>query len=321
MSNQPLVAIDGATGYVGNHLAACLVDSGFNVRCIVHPGAKERDIAFLKSIGTEVFAASLDSADPGLTTALTGCDVAVHLIGSIAPKKGERLEDLHGAQSAALIVACKASGVAKIVMVTALGTACDAMSSYHRTKWQSEENVRKSGLQFVIVRPSLIIGRLVGQRDSKLIARYTELIRTRPAVPVIGGGGNKIQPVFVGDLAAAIQKFIESSQFDGQTLEIGGAEILTMKQFVEKLIASQGSHKKVRGVPLFAAGLMAAVCETVQDVPTVSRDQVKLSVQDNVCKANALPNLLGAEPTSVDQALLTYNGAGSTDKITAQPAR
>ena len=320
MSAQPTVAIDGATGYLGNHLAARLVNNGFRVRCIVHPGAKEQDINFLRSVGAEVFSASLDSNDPNLAGALKGCDVAVHLIGSIAPKKGERLEDLHAGQTAQLIAACTSNGVAKVVMVTALGTAADAVSSYHRTKWQAEENVRQSGLNFVIVRPSLIIGRQVGFRNSKLIARYTEMIQTRPAVPVIGGGNNKIQPVFVGDLVAAIERTVRSNEFDRQTLEIGGTEILTMKEFVEKLIVSQGSHKKVRGIPSFAANFMALICQSLQDVPTVSLDQVKLSVHDNICAANVLPTLLGAQPTSVQAALETYKSSSPTGNITAKAA-
>src|SRR6185369_16387947 len=121
---------------------------------------------------------SLDKNDGALVEALTGCAVVVHLIGSIAPRKGERLEDLHGNQTRNLAQAAQAAGISKLVQVTALGTSENARNGYHATKWQAEQYVRNSKCKFVILRPSLIIGRQVGNRDSKLVTRYFDLIQT-----------------------------------------------------------------------------------------------------------------------------------------------
>jgi NADH dehydrogenase len=301
----PLIAVDGATGYLGNHLVWRLRQSGATVRCIVHPGAREKDIDFLRSTGAQIAVASL-SDGKAMLEALKGVDVAVHLIGSIAPPKGQRLEELHGTQTANLVKSAKEAGAKKIVQVTALGTAADAESTYHGTKWQAEEHVRKSGLKWVILRPSLIVGKQVGNRNSKLVARYMDLIRTRSTVPVIGGGSNRLQPVFIGDLAQALELAINGAQFDNQVFEIGGDEILSMRQIVEKLMQTLGTNKKISGVSPLAAGVLARICETVQRVPTISRDQVKLSLKDNVCSNNALRTKFGIEPTSMDRALATY---------------
>jgi NADH dehydrogenase len=304
-----MIAVDGATGYLGNHVVAELCRIGVAVRCIVHPGARERDIEFLRSIGAEIHTANLNIADTGLRTALSGCDAVIHLVGSIAPKKGERLSDLHGGQTRALVDVARSCSVSKIVQVTAAGTSANAASEYHRTKWQAEEIVRGSGLRFVILRPSLIIGRKTGNRDSKLIARYKELIRTRPAVPVIGGGHNKVQPVFVEDLAKALSLAAIDQRFDGQTIAIGGPEVLTMRQIVEKLMNLCGQHKAIRSLPPLAARLAAGVLQLVQDVPLISQDQVTLATIDNVCPDNGLQSIFGITPTSVDQALASYNRA------------
>jgi len=309
MSNAaPLIAVDGATGYLGNHLVFRLRQSGATVRCIVHPGARKKDIDFLKSTGAQIAVASLSDAQ-AMPEALKGVNVAVHLIGSIAPPKGQCLEELHGTQTAGLVKSAKAAGVRKIVQVTALGTAADAESIYHKTKWQAEEHVRQSGLNWVILRPSLIVGKQVGNRNSKLVARYINLINSRSTVPVIGGGSNRLQPVFIGDLAQALERAINQSEFDNQMFEIGGDEILSMRQIVQKLMHTLGTNKKISGVSPLAAGVLARICETVQRVPTISRDQVKLSLRDNVCSNNALRTKFGIEPTSMDAALATYSTA------------
>jgi len=300
------VAVDGATGYLGNHVVEALRRQNVSVRCIVHHGARSQDRDFLKSIGADVVEASLESDGEDLRLALADCDVAVHLIGSIAPKKGESLADLHGAQTSNLVSAARAAGVRKLVQITALGTASDAISEYHRTKWLAEEHVRKGGISFVIYRPSLIIGKTVGNRDSKLVTRYMELVTTRPRVPLIGGGDNKVQPIFVGDLAQAIVCGVTTDEFNDRTFEMGGPQVLSMRQFVEKLITLNGLKKSVFSIPSFAANVIATCCETIQSVPLVSKDQVKLSSQDNICRDNALQSVFGIVPTSVDEALQTY---------------
>jgi uncharacterized protein YbjT (DUF2867 family) len=309
------IAVDGATGYVGNHTVAELKAQGFDVLCLVHAGAREKDVAFLRSLGAEIAVVTLDTQNDELTSALRSCTHAIHLIGSIAPKKGETLTDLHSKQTANLVKAAQAAGVRKLIQVTALGSAENAVSEYHRTKWQAEQHVRNSGLAWMIYRPSLIIGKTVGNRNSKLVSRYIELIETRPRVPVIGGGSNRVQPIFVGDLAKAIAKGISEDRFDNHEYELGGAEVTSMRGFVERLITLKGAGKSIAPIPWFAANILAATCELVQNVPLVSRDQVKLSQQDNVCASNALNTVFGITPTSINDALDTYKVNNSASEM------
>jgi NADH dehydrogenase len=314
-----IVAVDGSTGYLGTHLVSRLLEMGLPVRAVVHGRAKEQDVQFLKDLGADVRVATMTDSDDSLDLALTGVGVVVHLIGSIAPKKGERLEDLHVNQTACLVEAAKRCAVSKIVMVTALGSAPDAVSEYHRTKFRAEEKVRSGGRPFVILRPSLIFGRVLGRRDSKLIARYIHLIRTRAQVPLIGGGNNKLQPVFISDLVTALVQSIASDEFVGQTLEIGGADVVTMREIVETLMQTLNEKKKVSALPPPLAQVVAMVCETVQNVPTISRDQVRLSQTDNVCSVNALTSKFQIKPVSLRDGLRTYVGsAGSEDGTLVQ---
>jgi uncharacterized protein YbjT (DUF2867 family) len=312
VSDRIRVAVDGATGYLGNHVVAELRAQNVDVTCIVHAGARQKDRQFLQSVGAQVVEASLETCGDDLKSALRGSDVAVHLIGSIAPKKGESLADLHARQTENLVKAAQEQGVKKLVQVTALGSAQNAPSEYHKTKWQAEQHIRESGLSFLIYQPSLIIGKTVGNRNSKLVTRYLELIETRPRVPVIGGGENKVQPIYVVDLAKAIVKGILENRYDNNAYELGGSEVLTMRRFVERLIKLRGASKSVAPIPLFAANILAAACETFKNVPLVSRDQVKLSQQDNVCEQNALNTVFGITPTSIDEALRSYSKDGAS---------
>lgn len=308
-AKRGIVAVDGSTGYLGTHLIARLIEVGFPVRALVHQNANAQDVEFLKKLGADVRVARLDGTDDSLDKALTGTNVAVHLIGSIAPRKGEKLEDLHVTQTSHLVEAAKRCAVSKVVMVTALGSAPNAVSEYHRTKFRAEEKLRSGGRPFIILRPSLIFGRVVGRRDSKLIARYIDLIRTKSAVPMVAGGKNKLQPVFISDLVSALVSAVESNDLVGTTMEIGGADVVTMREVVETLMRTLNMEKKINSLPPPLANVVAMVCETVQQVPTLSRDQVRLAQTDNVCANNALTTKFGINPVSLREGLRTYVGS------------
>lgn len=303
------ILVDGATGYLGSHLIHRLVQDGYAVRALVHPGARQNDIEFLKQLGAQVFTGDLQKPDDGSISSLSGCVAAVHLIGSVAPKKGERLDDLHTGQTRNLVDSCKSAGVKRIVMITTLGARENADNSYQATKWLAENEIRKSGLEYVILRPPLLFGRQVGHRDSKLVRRYRELISTKKMVPLINGGKNKIQPLFIGDLVHAICLALESKdqKVVNQALDIGGPQIMSLRQFVEELMESMGLNKPIVSLHPAIAGVLAAVCEKVQDVPTLSCDQVKLALADNICSDNALSNVLKVDLTPVKKGLESYN--------------
>ena len=180
------IAINGATGYIGTHVADELIRQGEQPVCLVRASAS-RDAKLLASLGAKVVEADAQATDGSLKKALAGCDRLVHLIGSIAPPKGTRLEDLQTGTARRYLEAAKQAGVRKVLMVTALGCGPDAASEYHRTKWLAEEALRGSGLDWIVLQPSLVVGRTVGHRDSKLVRRYLDLIADKPRIPLVLG--------------------------------------------------------------------------------------------------------------------------------------
>jgi NADH dehydrogenase len=310
VNDSGIILIDGATGYVGSHLTDYLSRQGLAVRCLARTQADPEDIAVLKSCKADVHQADSKDDSAKFKRAFQGIRTAVHLIGSIAPRKGESLEELHVGETRRFAELCLDAQVTRVIMVTALGTGKNALSEYHRTKWLAEEVVRASGLNCIFIRPSLLIGRTFGRRDSKLVRRFREMIAKRRVVPLIGGGANKIQPLFIGDLVAAIAKCLvlePADAFDSAPIfELGGPQVMTMRQFVEELMNVLGYTRKFFDLPVPLANLLGFFAEISQDVPIVSRDQIKISMIDNICATNDLTGKLGIEPVNVSFALRTY---------------
>ncbi len=323
------VVITGASGYLGQHLTAELAGRGEGVRAVVRTKSPAADLAVLKDLGARVYAGQLAADDSGspLAEAFAGADCAVHLIGSVAPPKGgPGIKELHLAYTTYFAQACVKAGIKKAVLVTALGADEKSSSQYLASKKMAEtafiECLESAGAACAVIRPSLIVGRQVGSRDSKLVERYRTILNTRPVVPLVGGGGNMLEPVFVGDLACAIAETLAKmpiyksggprERIPAQIIEIGGPQKLSMKQFVEALAASMAISKPMITMPFAVAALAAGILGRLQDVPLLSPDQVKLAAEDMVCQVNALPQLLSPRlPMTLNQALLTYQtGSG-----------
>lgn len=329
MSALNRVLVDGASGYLGNHVVAALLNRGLIVHALVRPQIAPSDLEFLQESGAQVFAADLESFQGDLSTAqrskleeaFSGVTHAVHLIGSIAPGKGEKFSQLHQDQSRAFASWCvrarDVGGFSRAAMVTALGADKNAASEYLRSKREGElallAELEPAHIASSIFRPSLIVGRSAGRRDSKLIKRYRELARTRPFVPLINGGRNLVQPVFVADLAEAIVERLCQQSSDGtssvnsETFEIGGAQPLSMKEVVQALMTALNIKKSFVDIPQPLALAAAKLMQRLQEVPLLSVDQVRMTGFDNVCSENALSRIVGRAPTSLSEAMATYH--------------
>ena len=148
------VLVDGATGYIGSHLVHALAkirDDKTKIRCLVRKNANDSDVNFLQTSGARIFRADLH--DDGLDSAFSEIDIACHLIGSIAPRRGETPASLHVEQTERFVQQCLTAKVKKIIMVSACGANPRAESDYHSTKWRAERIILESGIPSHILRP------------------------------------------------------------------------------------------------------------------------------------------------------------------------
>ena len=299
------IAVDGANGFIGVHVVQALTDRGHTVVALVRKDAPAEDVDVLRSVGGDPTPVSSDD-HPALEKAMQGCNRLVHLIGSIAPPRGTRLEELHEDMADRFLLAARTAAVSKVVLISAVGAGPDAGSTYHRTKWQAEQRLWSSGLTGVVLRPSLVVGRCVGNRDSKMVKRFLNLIERKRRVPLVRGGQNWVQPIAVDDVAQAISKVLEQPDWDGTTLELGGDTMITTRQFLERLMKTVDRRKPLVNIPLPVAWCVATLMEQVQDVPLLSRDQLRIAKIDGICERNALIEDLGITPRPLDAAMAVY---------------
>ena len=290
--NGKLVTVFGGGGFVGRYVVQALCGAGARVRVAVR---NTRVAGSLKTLGNlgQVSLAACDITKPGsIANALAGADMAVNLVGSFDNMDAvQRAGAGNVAQAAA--DANSGAGLAALVHISAIGADVDSDAVYGRSKGAGEEAVRLAFPSAVILRPSIVFG-----REDAFINRFAGLIRMLPVVPVIGAA-TKFQPVFVGDVAKAVVAALRGGH-SGETLELGGPQVLSMLQLNEWIARATGrSGKLFVPVPNFAAKAMATGTGWLPGAPITS-DQFKMLGRDNVVSGVDGLAAFGITPTPLD---------------------
>ncbi|HWR72274.1 MAG TPA: complex I NDUFA9 subunit family protein [Nitrospirota bacterium] len=292
-----MVLVTGGTGFVGRHLVAHLRKEGIPVRAVVRDPAKAQG---LKEIGVEVVPG--DIADkPSLEAAAAGVERVIHLVGIIQEGRGFTFRSVHVEGTRNVLAAAKKAGVRQFFFQSALGSRPDARSEYHKTKWEAEELVRRSGIPFTILRPSLIYG-----PGDLFTVRLSDMMRLSPVLPVIGSGRSKVQPVFIDDVSACIVKAVMSDAFLGRAYEIGGPEQLTYEEVTRAIADAMGIKRPMLHLPMLLMRTMARVAETALPKPPVTTDQLVMLLEDNVCDVKNIRVIFGIEPVRFRDGLKTF---------------
>ena len=297
MKNQ-LVTIFGGSGFLGRHTVRALARAGYRIKVATrHP----HRAFFLRPLGSvgQIDFVKCDVADAdSVARALVGAHAAVNLTG-ILFQSGQTFEDVQANGAANIAQAASAAGVAALVHVSAIGADAESESDYAATKAEGEAAVREAFPNAVILRPSIIFG-----PEDSFFNKFAELARFFPALPLIGGGRTRFQPVFVGDVAQAILAGL--SRQDGRTYELGGPSTYSFKELMQLILRETGRKRAWIPVPFGIAFLKATFLQLLPK-PLLTVDQVKLLKKDNVVSATA-PGLadLGITPTSAEAVIPSY---------------
>lgn len=212
------ILLTGASGFVGRNLAAVLGRAGHRI------------VAAGRAQGCD-FRQMLDAA--AWRPRLAGIDAVINCVGIIGETRQQRFDTLHRAAPIALFQACAATGIRRVIQISALGADTSACSPYHLSKRAADDALRALGIDGVILRPGLIYGRGGGSHSLFLrLARW-------PRLPVIGDGRQRLQPVHIGDLAAAVRRCLELPP-QARTLDVVGPEMLTFGDWLQRLRLAQG---------------------------------------------------------------------------------
>lgn len=291
------IALLGATGFVGSHLLPELARRGHACRVVCRNLERARELRLVPGVEL-VRGNALDRAS--LESALDGMDAAINLVGILNEpgRNGSGFRRAHVTTVENLLDACRATGVRRLVHVSAINAGKGA-SHYLQTKGEAEARIRECrSVDATIVRPSVIVGEGDG-----FFSRFATLVRRLPVLPLACPAA-RLQPVWVGDVAAAIATVLERPQTAGQTLELAGPRVYTLRELVELTVRLTGSTCWVVGLPDAVSRLQGWLMDFVPGKP-FSSDNYKSLQCDNVTDDNALPRL-GIEPRPVRPVVAAY---------------
>ena len=303
-SNDRLVTIYGGSGFVGRHAVRAFAQRGWRIRVAV----RRPELAFhLQPLGRvgqiHAVQANLRYPDSG-ARALEGAEVAVNLVGILYERGRQSFEAVQAAGAGAVAKAAAAAGT-RLVHVSAIGADARSASGYARSKAAGEKAVSSAIREAVILRPSVVFG-----QEDDFFNRFAELARWLPALPLIGDGKTRFQPVFVGDVAAAIVAAAEERARPATVYELGGPEVKTFRELLELMLRVIGRGRLLVPLPFALARLQAFFLEFLPK-PPLTRDQVRLLERDNVVSPKAeregrTLKGLGFAPTSLEAILPSY---------------
>jgi uncharacterized protein YbjT (DUF2867 family) len=295
------VFLTGGTGFVGRHLARRLAEGGHRLRALV------RDPAAAASL-TELGAALVEgdvTEDGELDEAMAGCDVLIHLVGILREQpRGQTFEAVHTRGTQRLVQAARQANVGKFVLMSALGAKTDG-TAYQRTKYEAEEVVRRSGVPYVIFRPSVIVG---AEGDfTRLLLR---LVRRLPLIPVIGDGRYRLQPVDITDMAEAFAQAAERSDLMNASFDIGGPHKLTYNRILEIICEELRLRRRLIHVsPRFVRPVVELASNWRLPTP-INSDELAMMFEESIVPGdgNVLREVFGLEPTPFRSVLQRLAG-------------
>lgn len=268
------IFVSGGTGFVGGHVTEELLSRGHELRLLVHRRAPARP-------GVEQVQGDVTRPET-FANALSGCDAAINLVGIIRefPSRGATFAKLHVEATRNVVAAAKRAGVQRFVQMSALGTRPNAVSAYHRTKFEAEETVRASGLSWTIFRPSLVFG-----PKDEFVNMMAGYIRRFGAAPMIGDGRYRLQPIAAEDVARCFSLALEMPQTENKTFEICGPDRFTYVEMLDCIGRALGKRVCKLASPLALMKLVVPLLEGFPFFPLTS-DQMTMLLEESICDSS-----------------------------------
>jgi len=300
---QGLVTVFGGSGFVGGQVVRALAKAGHRVRVAVRQPNLAYRMRMLGDVGQiEVVQANVRNP-ASVARALDGAEACVNLVGVLWESGRQKFQSIHTMAAQTVAQAAAKAGVRRLVHMSALGADADSASKYFRTKAEGEAAVRAAFPDATIVRPSLVFG-----VDDRFFNRFAQIAALSPVMPLVGGD-SRVQPVFVGDVAAVIAKAVASPAAVGVTYELGGPTVYTMREIMQLILTETGRTRPLAPLPWPLASMIGAAGDLVAGLlpPPLTSDQVEMLKVDNVAD-HGLPGLAeaGVVGASVEAVVPTY---------------
>jgi uncharacterized protein YbjT (DUF2867 family) len=293
-----VILVTGGTGFVGPRIVHALREREQPVRAIIRR-PRDRSTATLASWGAELVPGDMGDA-ASLRRAVEGAEVVVHLV-SIRQGSDEDFRRVMDRGTRDLVAAAKEAGVRRFVLMSALGTSEETkdLVPYYRSKWEMEQAVVGSGIEYVIFRPSFVFA-----RDGGILPTFRRLARAAPVTPIIGSGRQRIQPIWVEDVAAYFAAGVDKPEAANRTFELGGPDAVTWNEFWQRLKRALGQRRPSVHVPMRLMRLNALVTERLPGNIPLTRDLLTmLEHGDNVTTNDDAVQTFGLPLVPLDEQL------------------
>jgi NADH dehydrogenase len=279
-----LIVVFGGSGFIGRQTVKALAKKGKRVRVAMRRPHLGQDLRVMGDVGQiQLFQANVRFPD-SIARALEGADGVVNLVGLLHEKGRQNFAEVQAGGAAAIAEAAKAAGITRFVQVSAIGADARSKSRYGRTKAEAEAAVRAAVPTATVLRPSIVFG-----PEDDFFNRFADMAKFSPALPLIGGGKTRFQPIFVQDVAEAIVAGLDRPDAQGRTYELGGPRVYSFK---ELLAFTRDTIRRPVGLmplPFFLAQPMGIVLDWICRLPFLSPpltgDQVEMLKTDNVVGA------------------------------------
>ncbi len=307
-SNSGLVTIFGGSGFVGRHIVRALARDGWRIRS----ATRRPDLAgYLQPMGAvgQIHAVQANLRYPAsIAEAVQGASVVINAVGVLASTGKQTFDKIHDEGARAVAKAANAAGAKTFIHISAIGADVQSNAKYARTKAEGERAVLEEFPGAIILRPSIVFG-----PEDEFFNRFAAMAQISPFLPLIGGGVTKFQPVYVGDVAAAVKSVVDGKAKPGTIYELGGPEVLSFRELLDRTMSYADRKRFYLPLPFWAAKLQAIATSPLPNaLRPVTLDQIRLLQSDNVVSPKAstdgrtLAGLGIADPQSVASIVPGY---------------
>ena len=304
-----MITVFGASGFIGRYVVRRLAKAGYRVRAATRRPHLAHELKPMGVVGqVQLVQANLRDA-ASVSRAIDGAHGVVNLVGILAEGGRQTFQSLQADGAGLIAETARRAGIERFVQVSAIGADAHSKSRYARTKAQGEAAVLASMPGAVVLRPSIVFG-----PEDGFFNRFADMARFAPALPLIGGGATKFQPVYCDDVSECVVRALEMEAARGQVFELGGPSVYTFRELMAYILKTIDRQRLLIPVPFPIATLMGLGGEMAGALPFVepflTRDQVTLLKQDNVVGAGGEGlgriDAFGVTPESIEAIVPSY---------------
>ena len=296
------IVVAGGTGFVGRHIVRALLDAGNSVTVL---GRNPNKVAAIPECAG-ANANRADVTEPAtLTGALEGADAVVGAVQFPnhpveVPRKGLTYDNYDRRGTENLLAEAERAGVTRFCYISGAGANTASDKTWYRAKGFAEKAIKKSGIGFAILRPSWAYG-----PEDRALNRLAKIARFSPVVPRLGVRPQRIQPVWVDDIALAVRRIFETEQAWGKTFEIGGPNVMTMQQVLDTMLEVLGKKRLVLPIPAPLAKLGTAPLVLLPK-PPMTPQGIEFAIQNGLVDTTELEKVLDVHPVGLREGLSRY---------------